>query len=121
MTGQEISRLIGDAYNLQRQRNFTASVTAFKDLLKEMQTISSMQENRHLADVYYGLGLGERAIGNATAASDAFEKALVLATDTLEIVLATDGLSNLKNDEDDRFMMLTVMIKQRVAEMGGNV
>lgn len=119
MTLTEMTQLIGEAYNLQRQHDFSASASAFRDLLKEMRAMSASEvTTQQTLDVYYGLGLAERALGNHSAALEAFQKSLVLADDALDMVSAAGVGSDLKNEEDDRFMMMGVMIKQRMAEMG---
>jgi tetratricopeptide (TPR) repeat protein len=121
MTNQEIERLIGEAWRAHRTNDNQSSAKAFRELLKEMQKMSNSEENLHqLVDIYYGLGLAERGAGNRNEAIEAFRKSYTLANDTLKMV-SPDGINNLQDEEDDRFMMLGTMVKQRLAEMDATV
>ncbi len=121
MTSQEISRLIGEAWRTHRAKDHRSAVKAFRNLLLEIQKMSNSEETlHHTVDIYYGLGLAERAAGNRAEALEAFNKSLTMANDILNMV-SPDGINNLKDEEDDRFMMLGVMLKQRIAETDATV
>lgn len=118
MNLDELSHRIGDAWNFQRQNDWQAAASAFQALASEAETLEHTEEAlHHLVDIYYGLGLSERALGNKEAALAAFNKAATLANESYNMVKGNNG-NNLASEEDDRFMMLATMIKQRIAEMG---
>lgn len=106
---------IGEAWKQHRMNNNSAAIEIFEDVL-----------NSHPKDLdaIYGLGLAQRANGNNSDAIAAFQKALELAQEGLEAVDNTSmldghgGSNNLDTDQDDRFLMLTTMIKQRLTELG---
>ncbi len=118
MTLDELSRRIGDAWNYQRERNWRAAADAFQKLVQEAEHLEHTEDVlHHLVDIYYGLGLSERGLGRKDAALEAFNKAAELASESFEMVKGVGGSNNLNDEEDDRFMMLGTMIKQRIAEM----
>jgi tetratricopeptide (TPR) repeat protein len=118
MAHEELSRRIGEAWNHQRQGSWQEAVKAFQALAREADRLERTSDTlHHLVDIYYGLGLAERGVGNKTAALEAFNKAAELATESFEQVRRADGSNDLNNEEDDRFMMLGTMIRQRIAEM----
>lgn len=117
MNPDDLSRLIGSAWNHQRQGNWHEAASAFQSLAQEAEQLEHTEEVlHHLVDIYYGLGLSERALGNKAAALNAFNKAAALASESYDMVKGSSN--NLASEEDDRFLMLATMIKQRVAEMG---
>lgn len=118
MTLDDLSRRIGDAWNYQRQRDWREAARAFQQLAQEAERLEHTENAlHHLVDIYYGLGLSERGLGNKDAALAAFNKAAALASESFAMVSKPDGSNNLNDEEDDRFMMLGTMIKQRIAEM----
>jgi Flp pilus assembly protein TadD len=105
---------IGEAWQLHRMNNNPAAITIFQEIL---------DKNPKDIDALYGLGLAQRAYGENNAAIDTFEQALEVAQNGLKAFdnsLMLDGkVSNSPNtDQDDRFLMLSTMIKQRLAELG---
>lgn len=118
MNLNDLSRRIGEAWHYQRQRDWREAARAFQDLAKEAEQLERTEAAlHHIVDIYYGLGLSERALGNKEAALKAFNQAAALATESFEMVKGQNGINNLTDEEDDRFMMLGTMIKQRIAEM----
>ena len=84
--------------------------SVFEEILK--------QRPDHI-DSLYGLGLSRRANGETAWAIEAFKKALVLATEALNAEDKNGAFkgNNLESYDDDRYMMLTRMIKQRLVEL----
>lgn len=105
---------LGEAWAKHRSGDNTGAIAIFQDILSKRP--------KHL-DALYGLGLAQRANGDTASAIEAFQSALALAKDALSAVDTTsvvDGYSggnDLDTYEDDRFVMLQVMIKQRLAEL----
>lgn len=105
---------IGEAWRLHRNGDNQAAIDIFKDIL------SKTPNN---VDANYGLGLALRAKGDKAAAAEAFQRALKLVEEALNAVNTTSsadghlGGNDLDTYEDDRYMMLTKMIKQRLAEL----
>jgi Flp pilus assembly protein TadD len=100
------------AWREHRVNNNSAAIEIFQTVLKS--------QPKDL-DALYGLGLAQRSNGDMSKAVVSFEKALGLAQDGLNAIDNTsilDGSNNLATDQDDRFLMLATMIKQRLAELG---
>lgn len=110
--GQEI----GSAWAAHREGNQDEALKGFD------QAISRQPDS---VDAHYGRGLALRKLGKDNEALESFQKALQLAQDALAAlrkVAETSGQLGGGNDlgstEDDRYMMLIRMLKQRIAEMG---
>jgi Flp pilus assembly protein TadD len=103
---------IHEAWQQHRMNNNSAAIEIFQDILKS--------QPKDL-DALYGLGLAQRSNGDMSKAIVSFEKALGLAQDGLDAIDNTsilEGGNNLATDQDDRFLMLITMTKQRLAELG---
>lgn len=106
---------IGEAWRLHRTGNNSASITLFREI------IAKTPKN---IDALYGLGLALRADGHIDEAIKTFKEAASLASQGLNAVDTTSqveghhGSNDLNTYEDDRFLMLSKMIQQRLAELG---
>ncbi|MDQ7025978.1 MAG: hypothetical protein Q9P44_10515 [Anaerolineae bacterium] len=114
MTTMPTEERIGEAWRMHRSGNNPASINLFEEILAKTP--------KHL-DALYGLGLARRANNDNSGAQEAFETAYQLAQDALDAedeISAVDGrhgANNLDSYDDDRFLMLQIMIKQRLAEV----
>lgn len=114
MASMHLEERVGEAWKQHRMGNNPAAIEIFEDILKSRPD--------HL-DALYGLGLARRANGETAWAVEAFKKALMLANEALNMEdkkSALDGHvggNDLTKYDDDRYMMLTRMIKQRLAEL----
>ena len=111
MSTMHTEERIGEAWNQHRTNNNPAAIEIFQEIL------SSQPKN---IDALYGLGLAQRANGENGAAVASFQQALKFAEEGLhENTSMLEGAgNNLDTDQDDRFMMLIRMTKQRLAELG---
>jgi tetratricopeptide (TPR) repeat protein len=107
MAVDELSRMIGDAWDLHRKGDNSAAIRAFEDVLARDEAS---------VDAHYGLGLAKRGAGDSAAAREAFERALALAQQNLDELRAGRSNNDLSTSKDDRYMMLQRMIQQRIAE-----
>lgn len=99
---------IGDAWSLHRAGNNSEAIRAFQDALKMAADD---------VDIYYGLGLAQRANKQYDQALESFQTALNLAKQKLDQLRAESHQENqLSTTNDDRYMMLTRMIGQRIEE-----
>jgi tetratricopeptide (TPR) repeat protein len=120
MTLQQISKLIGESWQLHRKKDHRTSANNFRQVLKEIESLEDGEDkSHHLVDAYYGLGLAERANGNKAEAIAAFQQAHQHSQTILNMFSSKqDTYNNLATEEDDRFMMLNTMIAQRLSELG---
>lgn len=88
------------------QGDHAGAARAFEDVLRIEAKMSC-----------YGLGLAKRAAGDKSAAKASFEKAKSLAERNLAELRANNPSNDLKTSRDDRYMMLTRMLQQRLAEI----
>lgn len=106
-----IEERIGSAWQNHREGRNDAAISAFEEILRK---------DPDNIDANYGIGLALKADGQMDKALTAFEKALSLTEDartTYEKSRAQEHPDdNVKTPEDDRFMMLNRMIKQRIEE-----
>ena len=106
---------IGQAWRLHREGDNNGAVDMFSSI------ISSNPDN---VDALYGLGLAHKATGDNSAAADAFSRALEKTDSALSAVKTTSqieghlGDNDLDTNFDDRYMMLTRMLKQRLQDVG---
>lgn len=117
MSGQNVGHQIANAWRLHREGDNASAVTEFKKIT------DSASKN---IDAFYGLGLALRANGDIEGAAKAFQTSYELTTEALTSfrkVAEAEGTvgNNLTMTEDDRYMMLTRMVKQRLAEVGVTV
>lgn len=105
---------IGEAWKLHRMGNNREAMDIFTEILR--------QRPDHI-DALYGLGLAQRDEGSLHEAAESFSKAAQLAQEALDAVDKTSivdghkGSNDLDSYEDDRFMMLSRMIEQRLEEI----
>ena len=99
MSNVSVETQIGQAWGNYRNDRNDAAVSEFERILKS---------NPDSVDAYYGLGLTQIALGKKQAAADSFGRALTLV----------NQVEAANQDERDRFMMLTRMIKQRLEDIG---
>lgn len=88
---------IGDAWSVHRSGNNSEAISKFS------QVLTTVPDN---VDALYGLGLAQDANGDKRAAAESFQKALTILGET-----TPEG-----KEERDRYMMLTRMLNQRIAE-----
>lgn len=106
---------IGEAWRLHRANDHDQAIEIFRDILA--RTPDNL-------DAHYGLGLATRAVGKEEEAVEAFQKALHLAKEALKAVDTTasvdghGGGNDLNSYDDDRYLMLNRMIRQRLNELG---
>jgi tetratricopeptide (TPR) repeat protein len=106
------SERVGQAWHQHREGRSEAAINEFATILR-----LSPDD----IDAHYGMGLAQRAAGRHQDAIETFEKALGLieqAKTAYEATRQADAEdSNVKTPEDDRFMMLSRMVRQRLSEM----
>lgn len=108
------SERISDAWRLHREGQNESAIDIFQDVIR------TAPEN---VDAYYGLGLAYKASGAGALAKDAFQTGLDYAEQALDAVQLTShveghhGANDLDTNDDDRFMMLTRMLKQRLEDI----
>ena len=118
MSNMHTEERIGEAWKQHRMGNHDSAMEIFKDILSKRPG--------HL-DALYGLGLAQRATGDGGAAVESFNKAMQLAQEALSAVDKTSvvdghaGTNDLTSYDDDRYLMLQTMIKQRLEELEANV
>ncbi len=80
--------------------------------------------NPENVDALYGLGLAHKASGDMQAAAQAFQRALETTESALAAVKTTSHTegnvadNDLGTNVDDRYMMLTRMLSQRLVDVG---
>lgn len=108
---------IGEAWRLHRKGDNRGAIQMFNEIL------SKTPNN---VDAHYGIGLAQRAEGDNAGAEKSFTRALELAQAALDAVKVTSvvdghgGGNDLDTYEDDRFMMLSRMLQQRISELKSN-
>ncbi|RMG89508.1 MAG: tetratricopeptide repeat protein [Chloroflexi bacterium] len=117
MAEKTIEGRIGEAWHLHRQGKNQEALKAFEDVLGMAPT--------HV-DAHYGIGLVYRSLGENNKAIEAFKKALTLAEEAYKAsrrVSEAEGVytNDLRTNEDDRYMILTRMIKQRLESLGESI
>jgi len=109
------SERVGEAWRLHRDGNNDQAIKIFKEI------IHTAPEN---VDAHYGLGLAYKASNDMASSADAFQKALGFsekafnATKTTSEAEGHHGANDLDSSEDDRYMMLSKMLKQRLEDVG---
>lgn len=98
MTDESIAAQIGQAWRTHREGNNEVAINEFGRILRSAPDS---------IDANYGLGLAYKAAGNQNAAREAFQRALDLAS----------KIEPASQEERDRYMMLSRMIKQRLEEL----
>ena len=117
MSTMALIEKIGQAWRLHREGDNSGAIRMFDSIL------SGNPEN---VDALYGLGLAYKAMNDHRAAADAFRQALDNTERALSAVQITShaeghlGDNDLDTDFDDRYMMLTRMLKQRLEDVGAS-
>ena len=105
---------IGQAWRLHRDGDSRAAVDMFSSI------VEASPAN---VDAHYGLGLAYKALGDNESAAAAFQKSLdnteqaLSAVQTASNVEGHHGDNDLDSNFDDRYMMLTRMLKQRLEDV----
>ena len=116
MSTMPAAEKIGQAWRLHRDDDNASAIRMFNDI------IATHPES---ADALYGLGLACKASGAYSDASAAFQQALGITESALSAVMTTSHVeghqsgNDLETNLDDRYMMLTRMIKQRLDDLAG--
>ncbi len=106
---------VGRAWRLHRDGDNAGAIREFDSI------VSANPDN---VDALYGLGLAHKALGDFGAAADAFARALdrtesaLSAVQTASHVEGNLGDNDLETNFDDRYMMLTRMLSQRLEDVG---
>ena len=107
---------IGQAWNHHREGRSADAIAAFEKIL------GTIPNN---VDALYGIGLAQKALGREADAVESFQKAYELGEEMLRAIRSQVGgdenVNALQTSEDDRYMMLGRMTKQRLAELGVTV
>ena len=107
---------IGRAWRLHRDGDNGGALRLFEEV------VSTSPDS---VDAHYGMGLAHKASGDNSAAAASFQRALTVTEQALAAVQATaqaegqHGANDLETNIDDRYMMLTRMLKQRIEDVGG--
>lgn len=105
---------IGSAWRKHRDGDYRGAMDIFDEILRKTP---------NNIDALYGMGLARYGNGDATGAVESFTKALELARASLRAIEVTSvvdghrGSNDLDTYEDDRYLMLTRMISQRLTEI----
>lgn len=107
---------IGRAWRLHREGDNHGALRLFEEVLAA---------SPDSVDAHYGMGLAYKAGGELASAADSFQQALSVTEQALSAVQLTShaegqhGDNDLETNFDDRYMMLTRMLKQRIEDVGG--
>jgi cytochrome c-type biogenesis protein CcmH/NrfG len=116
MANETIATQIGRAWRYQRDGEADTAIREFEKIL---------QQNSDDIDANYGMGLAQRSAGNHQAAVEYFQHALDVVDhrDSAGRAAREAAANDFQTErikpntaEDDRYMMLTRMLKQRLAE-----
>lgn len=105
---------ISEAWRLHRSGNNNSAIDMFRDIL---------DKTPRNVDAWYGLGLARRGENDTEGAREAFQQGYDIARETLNAVDDTSaaeghrGSNDLASYTDDRFLMLSRMLKQRLEEL----
>lgn len=114
MSNLPAAEKVGQAWRLHRDGDNQGAARAFEDI------IASHPDS---VDALYGLGLTRKATGDFAAAAAAFQQALDTserAVAALKVTAQAEGQlgdNDLESNADDRYMMLTRMLEQRLADV----
>ncbi len=107
---------IGRAWRMHRDGDNRGALQLYEEV------IAASPES---VDAHYGMGLAHKANGDMAAAAASFGQALSVTEQALSAVRMTSqaegqhGANDLETNIDDRYMMLTRMLKQRIGDVGG--
>ena len=109
-----IRDLVSKAWNYQREGKPDTAAAEFEKIV---------QKYPQDIDANYGLGLALKSAGQIDRAVKSFKTTLELVAESKKTYDATKDQSSdqdtIKTPEDDRFMMLSRMVNQRLAELQG--
>ena len=115
MSAMPSAEKIGQAWRLHRDGDSRGAIDMFHSIVAA---------NPANVDAHYGLGLAHKALGDNEAAAAAFQQALdnteqaLAAVQTASHVEGHLGDNDLDSNFDDRYMMLTRMLNQRLEDVG---
>ncbi len=115
MSAMSSAEKIGQAWRLHRDGDSRGAIDMFSSII---------EANPANVDAHYGLGLAHKALGENDAAAAAFRTALDNTEQALTAVQKTSqaeghlGDNDLDSSADDRYMMLTRMLNQRLEDVG---
>jgi tetratricopeptide (TPR) repeat protein len=129
MNVQTLEQKIGDAWQAHRSGDQAEAVKIFEQTLDNLEQITDRDSKasrvRLEIDARYGLGLALRASGSPDAAIRNFQTAYQLCQERYHKLASHPDSqahgNNLGAMEDDRYLMLMVMIGQRLRELGASV
>jgi cytochrome c-type biogenesis protein CcmH/NrfG len=99
---------IGQAWRMERDGKSKEAIAAFNQVLAK---------NANHIDANYGMGMAQRRAGQFAEAATYFQKALEQVETASAARHPAVSETRIRNTpEDDRLMMLTRMLKQRIAE-----
>lgn len=108
MSSENLDSQVGQAWRLERDGNAKAAIDAFDKILAK--------DSNHI-DANYGMGVALRRDGQNQKAATHFKKALEQVETAAAARHPVASETRIRNTpEDDRLMMLTRMLKQRIAE-----
>lgn len=105
---------IGAAWRRHRDGDNRGAISLFEEAL------AASPDN---VDAHYGIGLAHKASGDRAAAAASFRQALSIAKAALSAVQTASqaegqhGANDLESNVDDRYMMLTRMLQQRIDDV----
>ena len=103
---------VSNAWRYQREHQASTAVTEFEKILNQ---------DAHNIDALYGLGLALRDSGKKEAAVEKFQQVLELvesaAVARRPVLTGQEEVRLANTPDDDRYMMLARMIKQRLTEL----
>lgn len=108
----DATTLISQAWRYQREGRASAAVAEYERILKQ---------DANNIDALYGMGLAQRDDHQKGKATEYFQRALELvesAAAARRPVSSGDERITNNTPEDDRYMMLSRMIRQRLIELG---
>ena len=115
MSAMPSAEKIGQAWRLHREGDSRGAIDLFNSIVAA---------NPANVDAHYGLGLAHKSLGDKAAAAAAFQQALSNTEQALEAVRTAShveghlGDNDLDSNFDDRYMMLTRMLNQRLEDLG---
>jgi len=107
---------IGAAWRRHREGDNHGAISLFEEVL------ASSPDS---VDAHYGIGLAHKASGDLAAAATSFQQGLSITETALSAVQKAaqaegqHGANDLETNMDDRYMMLTRMLKQRIEDVRG--
>ena len=107
---------IGEAWRAHRNGDNSEAARQFDAVI---------QMNPENVDAHYGKGLALKADGDSAGAAAAFQLALNYAQAALDAVQTASvaeghhGANDLDTRDDDRYMMLSRMLQQRIDDVAG--